>query len=224
MTSPGLRQYKHGLYLLTCVCGLIDITCFMVLNGVFAEMMTGNLMMASISVGTLHPLYSTGKFVRAIVAFIIGLVIGTLVLKHVTHRKQAVAGYALVWCMLAFALALPLVDPALASENHGRALVGLLCIAMGIHCAIVRIHGLPDLATNLMTMTLTAFVSETILLGRAHQRWRRRLLSIGLFVASGTLCAVLVTTVNPYAGLVLALLLLTLAIPCLANEKPAHDH
>ena len=88
---------------------------------------------------------------------------------------------------------------------------------------IVRIHGLPDLATNLMTMTLTAFVSETILLGRAHQRWRRRLLSIGLFVASGTLCAVLVTTVNPYAGLVLALLLLTLAIPCLANEKPAHD-
>ena len=52
----------------------------------------------------------------------------------------------------------------------------------------------------------------------------RQATGYGLFVASGTLCAVLVTTVNPYAGLVLALLLLTLAIPCLANEKPAHDH
>jgi len=220
MQSPGLLQYKHVLYLLTCVCGLIDITCFMVLNGVFAEMMTGNLMMMSISAGTAHPLDSSGKFVRAVLAYIIGVIIGTFVLKHVTHRKQEVAGYSVVWCLLAFALLLPVIDPVLASEYHGRALVGLLCIAMGIHSAIVRIHGLPDLATNLMTMTLTAFVSETILLGRAHQRWRRRLLSIGLFVASGSLCAALITNLHPYAGLALALLVLTLAIPCLSKEKP----
>ena len=216
-------QYKHGLYLLTCVCGLIDITCFMALNGVFAEMMTGNLMMVSVSIGTAHPLDSSGKFLRAVLAFIIGLIVGTLVLKHTAHSKQAVVGYMIVWCLLALTLALPYIDPVLATNYQGRSLVGLLCVAMGIHSAIIRIHGLPDLATNLMTMTLTAFVTETILLGRAHQRWRRRLLSIGLFVASGSICALLIAHVDPYAGLILALLLLTFAIPCLAKEKPKND-
>lgn len=223
MPYSNLLQYKHGLYLLTCVCGLIDITCFMVLNGVFAEMMTGNLMMVSISIATAHPLDSSGKFLRAILAFIIGIIIGTLVLKHTTQRKQAVVGYTLVWFVLAQTLLLSNIDETLASDYHGRALVGLLCIAMGIHSAIIRIHGLPDLATNLMTMTLTAFVTETILLGRAHQRWRRRLLSIVLFVVSGILSALLVTHVDPYAGLMLALLLLAMAIPCLAKGKPNND-
>ena len=220
MPFSNLLQYKHGVYLLTCVCGLIDITCFMALNGVFAEMMTGNLMMVSISIGTANPVDVSGKYLRAILAFVIGIVIGTLVLKHTKHQKQAVVGYSLMWCLLAFTMMLPFIDAKLASNYHGQLLDGLLCIAMGIHCAIIRIHGLPDLATNLMTMTLTAFVTETILLGRAHERWRRRLLSIALFVVSGIICALLITHVDPYAGLVLAVLLLGLAIPCLAQEKP----
>lgn len=220
MPFSNLLQYKHGIYLLTCVCGLVDITCFMALNGVFAEMMTGNLMMVSISIGTAHPVDVSGKYLRAILAFVIGIVIGTLVLKHTKHQKQAVVGYSLMWCLLAFTMMLPFIDAKLASNYHGQLLDGLLCIAMGIHCAIIRIHGLPDLATNLMTMTLTAFVTETILLGRAHERWRRRLLSIALFVVSGILCALLITHVDPYAGLALAVLLLGLAIPCLAQEKP----
>ena len=45
-------QYKYGVYLLTCVCGMVDVVCFLGLNGVFAEMMTGNLLMIAISIGT----------------------------------------------------------------------------------------------------------------------------------------------------------------------------
>lgn len=220
MPPSDLPQYKYGLYLLTCVCGLIDITCFMVLNGVFADMMTGNLIMVSVSIGTAHPLDSSGKFVAAIASFIVGVIFGTLVLKHTQPCKQVVVGYKVIWCFLLFALAIPFVAPAAATAHHGKFLVATLCAAMGIHSAIIRIHGLPDLATNLMTMTLTAFVTESILLGRAHDRWRRRLLSIGLFVLSGIVGAFLIKHVAPYAGLALALLLLTVVIPCLATEKP----
>ncbi|MFM8340235.1 MAG: YoaK family protein [Fluviibacter sp.] len=221
MTTSDLLKYKHGLYLLTCVCGLIDITCFMVLNGVFADMMTGNLIMISVSIGTAHRLDSSAKFASAIISFLVGVMIGALVLKRTRHSNQAVIGYMLVWCALFVALVVPFIAPDVASAHHGKFLVGSLCAAMGIHSAIIRIHGLPDLATNLMTMTLTSFVTETILLGRAHDRWRRRLLSIGLFVTSAILCAFLIKHVAPYAGLALALLLLTIAIPCLAQEKPS---
>lgn len=221
MPFQQILQYKHGVYLLTCICGLVDITCFMALNGVFSEMMTGNLMMASISLGTLQPVDNSGKYLRAIVEFIIGLIIGSLILKKVPHERQPCVAYTLIWLLLFLLLILIYTGTSWAAYHHGIYVVGTLCIIMGIHCAIIRIHGLPDLATNLMTMTLTAFITESILLGRTHQVWRRRLLSIGLFFLSGAFCALLIKHVNPYAGLVLALALLTIAIPCLSQKAPA---
>ena len=191
----------------------------MALDGVFAEMMTGNLMMTSISLGTLQPVDDSGKFLRAIIAFIIGLTLGSLILKKTPHRRQPLVGYTVIWLLLFFLLSLVYIGAVGFTAHRGIHMVAALCLMMGIHCAIIRVHGLPDLATNLMTMTLTAFVTESILHGRADNRWRRRLLSIVLFFLSGTLCAWLITHINPYAGLVLALVLLTLAIPCFTQEN-----
>lgn len=216
-------QYKYGFYLLTCVCGLIDITCFMGLNGVFAEMMTGNLMMIAISLGTGHPIDASGKYFHAIAAFVVGLFMGSFILKHTAARRQTLVAYSAVWILVALAAAGSYAMLPDQTNNHGLLLVGVLSTAMGIHCATVRAHGISDLATNLMTMTMTALVTDAVVLGRAHERWRRRLLSIILFVVSGAIGAYLVKYVDMHWGLVLALLLLTLAIPCLAQGRPNTD-
>ena len=39
------NDIRPGLYLVSAVCGIIDSTCILSLGGVFAEMMTGNLLL-----------------------------------------------------------------------------------------------------------------------------------------------------------------------------------
>lgn len=46
--GPARRRLKDvttGLYMITEICGLVDAVCFVGLGGVFAEMMTGMLLM-----------------------------------------------------------------------------------------------------------------------------------------------------------------------------------
>jgi uncharacterized membrane protein YoaK (UPF0700 family) len=38
-------SYLSGLLLIAAVCGLIDAACFLALGGVFAEIMTGNILL-----------------------------------------------------------------------------------------------------------------------------------------------------------------------------------
>ena len=47
-----VRDVRPGLYLVAGICGIIDVTCIMVLSGVFAEMMTGNLLFMAAGVGS----------------------------------------------------------------------------------------------------------------------------------------------------------------------------
>jgi len=61
-------------------------------------------------------------------------------------------------------------------------IVALLAFAMGIHNAMMRKHGVPDVATNLLTLTMAALVSDSALAGGQSFHWRRRLLSIVLFI------------------------------------------
>ena len=54
-----------GLYMISSTCGLVDAVCFLALGGVFAEMMTGNLLLMALSIGTGR---STGHSARYIPA------------------------------------------------------------------------------------------------------------------------------------------------------------
>ena len=40
-----------GIYMLTAACGLIDAATFLALGGVFAEIMTGNIMFLAFEIG-----------------------------------------------------------------------------------------------------------------------------------------------------------------------------
>lgn len=213
-----MNQYKYGIYLMTCVCGVVDAVCFLALNGVFADMMTGNLLMLAISLGTWHQVDESGKYLRAMIAFTIGLCVAGLILKHPKSYRQPLMGYSVVWCLLCLSLVLTWVLNV-TQYHHGQFIVALLAGAMGVHNGLIRVHGLPDLPTNLMTVTLSALVTESPLLKNRHERNLRRLLSICLFVLSASVTAMLVKFVNIHAAMALALILMTAALWFLSQKK-----
>src|SRR5436190_904985 len=80
MTAPRISHIS-ALYLITGVCGLVDAACFLSLGGVFAEIMTGNLLFLCFYLGAGHPIEGAGKYVLVLAAFAIGAVIGGRILQ-----------------------------------------------------------------------------------------------------------------------------------------------
>jgi uncharacterized membrane protein YoaK (UPF0700 family) len=67
----------------------------------------------------------------------------------------------------------------------------------------------PDLATNVMTLTATAVVADSAMAGGHNENWRRRSVSIAIFLVSGTAGAALTTWLGPWAPLAVSVALLT---------------
>jgi uncharacterized membrane protein YoaK (UPF0700 family) len=91
---------------------------------------------------------------------------------------------------------------------------------MGVQNVMIRRWGVPDLATNVMTLTLTGLVAEWSLVGGDNHNAGRRASSIGLFALSAVLGAYL-TRFGVLWPLLLATAIFTLALPVLT--QPDHD-
>ena len=71
-----------------------------------------------------------------------------------------------------------------------------------------------------MTLTITALIAESRLGGGGGERWQRRSTSVGIFLVTAALGAVLTTYIGPAAPLGLALALFTAAF---AGIDPRHS-
>ena len=69
-------SHVTGLFLITSVCGFVDAACFLSLGQVFAEMMTGNLLLFCFYVGTGYPLFENVGYLVALAAFACGAITG----------------------------------------------------------------------------------------------------------------------------------------------------
>ena len=157
MTRP--TSHVTGLYLITGVCGFVDAACFLSLGGVFAEIMTGNLLFLCFSLGTGQPIGEIRKYVFALLAFAVGAAAGGRLLRG--RWQETLFGFATEWALLVSAL---LATLALDPGPDGMArdvVVSLLAFAMGLQNALIRRHGVPDLATNVMTLQAAATMMET---------------------------------------------------------------
>ena len=186
-----LSDVTTGLYMITAVCGLVDAACFLALGGVFAEMMTGNLLLLSLSLGAGMVLGDSLRYGTAIAAFVAGALLGGRLLRGPQKLRERRIGFAVEGVVLSAATAAAWTTAPDAHNAAGHALVGLLAFAMGIQNAMVRVHGVPDLATNVMTVTFTGLVADSTPAGGDNTNWRRRALSIGLFMTSAALGAAL---------------------------------
>jgi uncharacterized membrane protein YoaK (UPF0700 family) len=82
MVFPFHALVVHtGLYMISATCGLVDAVCFLALGAVFAERMTGNLLLMALSIGTGSALGQSARYIPAIVVFSLGAQIGGRLLR-----------------------------------------------------------------------------------------------------------------------------------------------
>jgi uncharacterized membrane protein YoaK (UPF0700 family) len=186
-----MTDVTTGLYMITAICGLVDAVCFLALGGVFAEMMTGNLLLMAFLIGTGRVLGDATRYVPVLVAFIAGALLGGRLLRGPQKIRERRIGFAVEWLIIVTATLVATFTRPDAHNVSGQAVVALLALAMGLQNAMVRTHGVPDLATNVMTVTFAAIFADSKAVGGDNKNWRRRVLSIGLFVASAAIGALL---------------------------------
>ena len=195
----SVLQYKHGVFALSAICGLVDATCFLALGGVFAELMTGNLLLIALALASGNLF---GPHALACLLAIIPFCLGALAAGYWANGRHPLGarliGYPVEYAAVVLATLLAWVlDPQRVGPLAGDlgiggaslqwqrpAIVGLLAFAMGIHNALMRKHGVPDIATNVLTLTLAGLMSESRWAGGRSPHWQRRVLSIMLFVSS----------------------------------------
>jgi uncharacterized membrane protein YoaK (UPF0700 family) len=82
--TPGLEITSEVGRSGSSTCGLVDAVCFLALGGVFAEMMTRNLLLMALSIGTGRSAWHSARYIPAIVAFSLGALLGGLLLRFGT--------------------------------------------------------------------------------------------------------------------------------------------
>lgn len=184
-----------GTYAVTAVCGMLDAACFLKLGNVFVEIVTGNIALLAFSIGTqgvsfAHALTKTvPPYVVALGCFAVGAVAGgrMVQLGEFGRRMGLIADATLIG---EATLAAWLTDPG--PDGSARYLVfSLLAVAMGIQNALMRRWPTKDLATNLMTLTLTGLLADSRLAGGSGPNALRRGVSVAVFTASAAAGAVL---------------------------------
>ena len=146
--------------MISATCGLVDAVCFLALGGVFAEMMTGNLLLMALTIGTGSALGQSARYILAIMAFSLGALIGGRLLRAPRKLQERRIGFAVEWVIIVAATAPTWVAAPGAHNPAGHVVVAMLALAMGIQNAMVRVHGVPDLATNVMTVTFTGIIAD----------------------------------------------------------------
>lgn len=209
------------MLLITAICGMVDAACFLALGGVFAEIMTGNLLLMAFSIGTGTPVTELGHYLVAIICFSVGAVWGGRLLRsrhpftwRLGDGSSQRHGLLIEWMLIAAAIAVAATLAPAGDNVAARWTVGLLAMAMGIQNATMRVHGVPDIATNVMTLTFTGILSDSRLAGGANPNWRRRAGSVGVFFASAVIGAFLLRFAV-WLPLAVALVMLTVALPLL---------
>jgi uncharacterized membrane protein YoaK (UPF0700 family) len=211
-----------ALYAITSICGLLDAACFLGLGRVFSEIMTGNLVYLAFSLGTIGT-HGTGPilpYVSVLAFFMVGAVGGGRFLRLPAPFSDRRAGFAVEWAaLLAATVTTAILHPG--PEGGARFVVtGILSFAMGIQNAMLRRWGVANLATNVMTLTMTALVADSRLAGGPRTHARRRAASLAIFAASATLGAFLLRY-GVLWPLVLSLVIFSLALPVLLQKSEA---
>lgn len=207
-----------GFFLLTAICGIVDAVCFLALGGVFAEIMTGNLMFAAFALGEGRFAMDFVQFAIPLACFTVGAVVGGYVLRNKRFAGHRRTGFVVAAALVTVAALLAVVWEPSGTSNTARVVVGVLALAMGLQNALVLVHGVPDVATNVMTLTLVRVLSNWSILGGDNARWNYRVGSITVFVAGAATGAFLVRF-GAAAGLVAAAVLYAVALVWLLKGK-----
>lgn len=181
------------LLVLTLVTGLVDAFSYLVLGRVFVANMTGNVVFLGFSLAGASG-FSVTASVLALAAFAVGALLGGR-LGHAVpgHRGRlllAVTAAQTVLVVVAWVLAAVAELPARGGWR--AALIVLLGLAMGGQNAVVRRLAVPDLATTVLTGTITGMAADGRLAGGPGAKAGSRLLSLAAMIVGALVGAVLI--------------------------------
>ncbi len=139
---------------------------FIRLGGVFASVMTGNLVLLGLAAGQTRAALAL-RAGLALAGYTVGTAVGTRITEGNPHRDETWPS----WILVVLAVELVLLS-ALAvgleltgerpSPSDQLALLGVAAVAMGLQSAAVRRLGVPGLSTTYMTGTLTAVIAGLV--------------------------------------------------------------
>jgi uncharacterized membrane protein YoaK (UPF0700 family) len=155
---------KVALIALTASTASLDVTAFLRLGGVFASVMTSNLVFVGIAVVKTEAAFGT-RCAVAILSYVVGVGVGSAIAPPsgrenrlgtrplsllLTGELAILVGYAIWWMMVA---------------GHPKGwtqlvLLGVIACAMGAQSAAARQLGNPNASTTYLTGTLTSIVSS----------------------------------------------------------------
>jgi uncharacterized membrane protein YoaK (UPF0700 family) len=213
------QSITPGLYLLTAVCGIIDATSFLALGNVFSEVMTGNIMFLAFEIGQGKAVEALPIYTVPLVTFSIGAIGAGFLLRnpHLGGRRRH--AFIAITILIAIAALLALLWDPQPRSGHAMIIVGVLAFAMGMQNAAVLFHAVPDVATNVMTLTLVRLLSNLSIVGGNNARWQYRVTSLAVFFLGAIIGAVLVRF-GPAIGLWTATVLYLIALPLLLWGRP----
>jgi len=198
---------RHGplpilLLTLTVVTGLVDAVSFLSLGHVFVSNMTGNVVFlgfAATGIGDIAPQRS----IVALLMFALGSAVGgRLCARFATHRGQLVlAAVALEFGLIFATIAVAFGPFATTSSAVQYTQIVFLALAMGVQNAAARAVAVPDLTTTVITLTMTALASESIVGTGTNRNAVRRASALGAMF----LGAVIGGAVVLHGGVALAL-------------------
>jgi uncharacterized membrane protein YoaK (UPF0700 family) len=170
-TGPALpeRVVVRLLVVLSVAAGCLDVLCVTRLGGVFASVVTGNLVQLGRAMATVDGrLTAAGS--AAVGGYALGVAAGTVALPVARgtgwHRRTSlvVAGEAIL--LTAVAVAWPAVG-AQPGRTTAPLLLGLAATAMGVQSAVTISSGVRGASTTYLTGTLTDVVR--VLAGDPHR-------------------------------------------------------
>jgi uncharacterized membrane protein YoaK (UPF0700 family) len=150
------------LLILTFVTGIVDVVSFLALGQVFSAMQTGNVIFLGLGVARVSGAPVLAPLV-ALCAFLAGGAAAALLTRTSTPAAEnrlriAMATEIVLLGVAALLAALVDVNPG---DLTAYVLIAILSVAMGLRNTIARGIGDPNLATTVLNLTLSAFVSST---------------------------------------------------------------
>jgi uncharacterized membrane protein YoaK (UPF0700 family) len=180
---------------LAVATGGMDAIGFIAMGGVFASVMTGNLVLLGVSVG--HRNGSLAEHVGvALAGYIIGVAAGVVVAGRPGSEQSTWPARVTAALMVELALIVgATVGWELARGHPGGdaqlMLLGVAAVAMGIQSSAVRSLAEPGLSSTYMTGTLTGLVSAVIA-GEGLSGQRRNIAVLVAVVLGAAVAGVLV--------------------------------
>jgi uncharacterized membrane protein YoaK (UPF0700 family) len=223
------RSVRHplarALLVLTFTTGLVDAASFLGLGHVFTANMTGNIVFPGFGIAgsgglpVLAPLIS-------LASFLLGAGGGEVLAERIgdRHREHVARALAIEVSLLAVAAALAAAVDVRPNAASGDVVIALLAFAMGVRNATVRRIGVPDLATTVLTMTLTGLAADSPLAGGSGRGSARRIAAV-LAMFSGALAGALLLKTSLVLPLIaaagLALVTWLVYVPAVRRGAPS---